>query len=169
MGFKHPESLVEFAGEFGEEVGGAGVLEFCGFVDGGAGIVGAAGEAVAEGLGVGEVGFLIVRKLGDAGSGGGLPDRALGDAAEGGEALGDVVDVLFDGSGEFIEEFVKRIEERPPDVPVRLFALRAEVAQVGERLIEDGGDFDAGFERQAVLCGQHRFHVMGLDRLWVWD
>jgi hypothetical protein len=97
VGFDEPEVHVRAAGDFGEDVGGVGVVELGGGGDGGADEFAVERDFMGE---FGDVFFAAVDGGGVFGEAGGFSDgadAAMGDATELDDAFGDGVDVAAGG------------------------------------------------------------------------
>lgn len=150
MGFDEPEVHVRAAGDFGEDVGGVGVVELGGGGDGGADEFAVEGDFMGE---FGDVFFAAVDGggvFGEAGGFGDGADAAMGDAAELDDAFGDGVDVAGGGVEDFVEEFVEGDEVGSFDVPVGLFGEQHEVDGIGEALLQEAGHFETDLLGETV-------------------
>ena len=84
-----------------------------------------------------------------------LGERSWRVMAEGSDALGDLVDGLFDLVILRLEEGVHRVKVGAGDVPVGVASFRVEHVFVREEPGKKGGDFFAGLVRDADV----RFHA----------
>ena len=82
--------------------------------------------------------------------------RSFGNAAELHGALGDVVDVVFDGFVDLVEELVQADEEGAFDVPMGLLGLRLQVDAIGQCTVEQIDHLGACCFGQVIFCFEHR-------------
>src|SRR5213083_124806 len=132
MRFDEPEPLVHAAGDLGEDVGAARVLELVHLLDADPHRAPEAGKRVRQRRHVLRSGRETEGIVDEGGALRDDPHRTLGNAAELHDPLGEQVRVLLDVLGDLVEQLMEGDERGALHVPVRLLALRLQIDAVGE-------------------------------------